>query len=91
MQDNLADAAKWAISKGYADPKRIAIGGASYGRYATLMGLIKNPELFRCGFEWVGVTDIGLMYSLSWNDASNEQLEYGMPIWSATPRRTPIS
>jgi len=33
------------------DPARIAIGGASYGGYATLMGLIEEPELFRCGFE----------------------------------------
>jgi dipeptidyl aminopeptidase/acylaminoacyl peptidase len=79
MQDDLADAAKWAISKGYADPKRMAIAGASYGGYATLMGLIKNPEIFRCGFEWVGVTDIGLMYSVSWNDATQDQLAYGLP------------
>src|SRR5258708_39552798 len=79
MQDDLADAATWAIAKGIADPQRIAIGGASYGGYATLMGLIKNPELFRCGFEWVGVTDIGLTYSVSWSDATNEALEVGLP------------
>ena len=80
MQDDLADAAIWAIGKGIADPKRIAIGGASYGGYATLMGLIKNPEIFRCGFEWVGVTDIGLMYSVTWSDISDEALEYGLPM-----------
>jgi dipeptidyl aminopeptidase/acylaminoacyl peptidase len=85
MQDDLADAAKWAIEQGYADPKRVAIGGASYGGYATLMGLIKNPELYRCGFEWVGVTDISLMYSLSWNDASLEALEYGLPALVGDP------
>lgn len=78
MQDDLADAAKWAIAKGLADPKRIAIAGASYGGYATLMGLLKNPELFRCGVEWVGVTDIGLMYSVSWSDFSEQWLRYGM-------------
>lgn len=79
MQDDLADAAKWAIDKGIADPKRIGIGGASYGGYATLMGLIKNPELFRCGFEWVGVTDIGLMYSLARSDMSEEARGYELP------------
>jgi len=79
MQDDLADAAKWAIDKGIADPKRIGIGGASYGGYATLMGLIKNPELFRCGFEWVGVTDIDLMYSLARSDMSDEVRTYEFP------------
>jgi len=78
MQDDLADAAKWAIQKGWADPERICIMGASYGGYATLMGLIKNPELFRCGVEWAGVTDINMMFSLSENDATQEQLNYGM-------------
>jgi len=81
MQEDLADGARWAIAQGYADPKRICIAGASYGGYATLMGLAKNPELFRCGFEWVGVTDIHLMFEASWeNDASEEWQKYGMPV-----------
>lgn len=42
MQDDIADAALWAVKQGYADPKRIGIAGASYGGYATLMGLIRN-------------------------------------------------
>ena len=80
MQDDLADAAQWAVKQGFADPKRICIAGASYGGYATLMGLIRNPELFRCGFEWVGVTDIDLMYSASWSDTSEDSIKYSMPF-----------
>ena len=79
MQDDVADAALWAVKQGYADPKRICIAGASYGGYATLMGLIRNPEIFRCGVEWVGVTDIDLMYSISWSDLSDQFQRYGMP------------
>ncbi len=79
MQDDIADAALWAIKQGYADKERVCIAGASYGGYATLMGLIRNPELFRCGVEWVGVTDIDLMYSISWSDTSEEAKRYGMP------------
>jgi dipeptidyl aminopeptidase/acylaminoacyl peptidase len=79
MQDDVADATKWAIQQGYADPKRVCIAGASYGGYATLMGLIRNPELFRCGVEWVGVTDIDLMYSIAWSDTSDVAKRYGMP------------
>jgi dipeptidyl aminopeptidase/acylaminoacyl peptidase len=65
MQDDVADGTRWAIAQGIADPKRICIAGASYGGYATLMGLVNNPELFRCGIAWVGVTDIELMYTRS--------------------------
>lgn len=85
MQDDLADAAKWAVKQGWADEKRIALAGASYGGYATLMGLIKHPEIFRCGVEWAGVTDINLMFSVSWSDASQQQLRYGMPVLIGDP------
>lgn len=85
MQDDVADATRWAIDQGLADPKRVAIAGASYGGYATLMGLIKHPELYRCGFQWVGVTDINLMFDVSWSDFSNEWLGYGMRTLVADP------
>jgi dipeptidyl aminopeptidase/acylaminoacyl peptidase len=85
MQDDLADAAQWAIDKGFADPKRIAIAGASYGGYATLMALIRNPELFRCGFEWVGVTDINLMFNVAWSDTTEAAKKYGMKTLIGDP------
>jgi dipeptidyl aminopeptidase/acylaminoacyl peptidase len=80
MQDDLADAAQWAVAQGIVDPKRIAIAGASYGGYAALMGLVKNPEIFRCAVEWVGVTDLNLLYTVSWSDTSDEYLQYGAPV-----------
>ncbi len=80
MQNDVADGAKWAIAQGIADPKRICIGGASYGGYATLMGLVNDPDLYRCGFEWAGVTDIDLMYSVRWSDAPDIEKSYGLPI-----------
>jgi dipeptidyl aminopeptidase/acylaminoacyl peptidase len=78
MQDDLADGARWAIAQGVADPKRVAILGASYGGYATLMGLIKEPDLFRCGVCWAGVTDLLLMYDARWSDFTREWRRYGM-------------
>ena len=80
MQDDIADATLWAVKQDYADAKRVCIAGASYGGYATLMGLIRYPELYRCGFEWVGVTDIDLMYSIQWSDFSEQWKDYGMPV-----------
>jgi dienelactone hydrolase len=79
MQDDVADATRWAIDKGVADGKRICIAGASYGGYATLMGLIRNPELFRCGVDWVGVTDINLLYDLRYTNTSQDAKTYGLP------------
>jgi prolyl oligopeptidase PreP (S9A serine peptidase family) len=82
MQDDIADATKWAIAQGYADPKRICIAGASYGGYATLMGLVNDPELYQCGINWVGVTDINLMYNGHWrfaDDLGESWKKYGMP------------
>jgi dipeptidyl aminopeptidase/acylaminoacyl peptidase len=82
MQNDIADGAKWAIAQGIADPQRICIAGASYGGYATLMGLINDPELFKCGVSWVGVTDINLLYSGHWSftsDTSDGYKQYGMP------------
>lgn len=80
MQNDIADGAKWAITEGIVDPKRICIAGASYGGYATLMGLINDPDLFRCGIDWVGVTDIDLLYSVTWSDSSEQSRRYGMPV-----------
>ena len=78
MQDDLADGARWAIAQGIADPKRICIMGASYGGYATLMGLAKDGDLFRCGVDWLGVSDILLMFDARWSDLSDTFKRYGM-------------
>ncbi|GGC68687.1 peptidase [Undibacterium terreum] len=80
MQDDIADGAKWAVAQGYADPKRICIAGASYGGYATLMGLLNDPGLYRCGIDWVGVTDINLLYDIHWSDISDDAKKYSAPI-----------
>ncbi len=79
MQDDVADGVKWAVAQGLVDPKRVCIAGASYGGYAVLMGLINDPQLYRCGIDWVGVTDIDLIYTANWSDLSRTWAEYGMP------------
>jgi dipeptidyl aminopeptidase/acylaminoacyl peptidase len=58
MQNDLSDAVKWAIAKGVADPKRVAIFGGSYGGYATLAGLTFTPELYACGVDIVGPSNL---------------------------------
>ena len=58
MQDDVTDGAKWAIAQGIADPERVAIYGGSYGGYATLSGITKTPELYRCAVDYVGVSNL---------------------------------
>ncbi|MBA4175898.1 MAG: hypothetical protein C0505_04970 [Leptothrix sp. (in: Bacteria)] len=79
MQTDLADAARWAIAQGFADPRRIAIAGASYGGYAALMGLVRDPELFRCAVAWLAVTDLDMLHTVKWDDISDDFKKHGMP------------
>ncbi len=58
MHLDLLDAVKWAIDQKIADPKRIAITGGSYGGYATLVGVAMTPEVFACGVDIVGPSNI---------------------------------
>ena len=58
MQDDLTDAVKWLVAQGIADPKRIGIYGASYGGYAVLAGLTTTPDLYACGVDMVGPSNL---------------------------------
>jgi dipeptidyl aminopeptidase/acylaminoacyl peptidase len=78
MQDDVADATRWAITQGHADPQRICIAGASYGGYAALMGLVRDADLYRCGINWVGVTDPQLLFSSVWGDIRGEAKKYSL-------------
>jgi len=58
MQDDVTDGTLWLVDKGIADPDRIAIYGASYGGYATLQGIVKEPELYAAAVDYVGVSNL---------------------------------
>ena len=56
MQDDVSDGVKWAVAQGIADPKRVCIVGASYGGYAAMWGIEKDPDLYRCAISIAGVS-----------------------------------
>jgi len=58
MQDDITDGVEWLVKEGIADPKRVCIYGASYGGYATLSGLTQTPDLYACGVDYVGVSNL---------------------------------
>lgn len=87
MQDDVSDALRWAVKQGWVDAGRVCIAGASYGGYAALMGLIKDPDQYRCAVSWVGVTDLGYLSSDEWSDQSDVWRTYGMKAMVGDPIR----
>jgi len=58
IMNDQVDAVRWAIAQGIADPQRVAVFGGSFGGYSTLAGLTFNPELFACGVDLVGPSNL---------------------------------
>ncbi len=58
MHDDLIDAVDWAVGEGIAQEDKVAIGGGSYGGYATLIGVTFTPDKFACGVDIVGPSSL---------------------------------
>ncbi len=88
MQDDLLDGIDWLAKRGTIDPSRVCIMGASYGGYAVMMGLARDPERYRCGINYLGVTDIMLMFDVTWSDMSDTDfLRYNAKELIGDPER----
>ena len=61
MHDDLIDIVEWAVGEGIADPASVAIMGGSYGGYAVLVGLTFTPEVFACGVDIVGPSNLNTL------------------------------
>lgn len=70
MQDDVEDLADWAVREGVADAGRICLMGASYGGYATLMGLAKTPAKYRCGVAGAPASDLEKLLVSGWSAIS---------------------
>jgi dipeptidyl aminopeptidase/acylaminoacyl peptidase len=58
MHNDIVDAVKWAIKRGYTSPGKVAIYGGSYGGYAALAGATFTPDLFTCAVDLVGPSNL---------------------------------
>lgn len=56
--DDVEDGLQYVIDKGWVDKDRAAIYGGSHGGYAVLRGLTKTPDLYACGIDYVGVSNL---------------------------------
>jgi len=83
MQDDLTDAVKWAVEEGIADPERVCIYGASYGGYAAMFGVVKEPDLYKCAVPYVGVYDIAIQKDKSDTRLSKGGKQFLHDAWNA--------
>lgn len=58
MLDDLEDGLAYVKTLGYIDEYKIAIYGGSYGGLATLQSLVKTPDLYACGIDYVGPSNL---------------------------------
>lgn len=84
MHDDLLDGLFWARDEGYVDMNKVCISGASYGGYSAMVGITKNPDIFKCAINYVGVVDlVTLMGEKQWmfSDMGRPQqhIEMGNP------------
>jgi len=70
MEDDLTDGVKKLVADGIADPKRVCIVGASYGRYAALAGAALTPDLYARAVSFAGISDLPKVMS-------EERVRYG--------------
>ncbi|MBK7109233.1 MAG: S9 family peptidase [Bacteroidetes bacterium] len=106
MQDDITDGVHWLIDKGIADKNRIGIYGGSYGGYATLAGLAFTPDLYACGVDYVGVSNLftfmktippywepylEMMYEMVGNPETDKtQFENTSPVFHADKIKVPL-
>jgi dipeptidyl aminopeptidase/acylaminoacyl peptidase len=101
MQEDLADATRWAAAEGIADPGRICIYGTGYGAYAAMMGVANDPALYRCAAGNAGIYDLQSMVrpryvgdkSKIWHDkwvGDRPELAHVSPVNLAGNIRVPV-
>jgi dipeptidyl aminopeptidase/acylaminoacyl peptidase len=76
MHDDLLDGVDQLIHQGITDPAKVAIMGASYGGYASLVGMTFTPERFACGISFVGMSDLASLI-----DNAPPYWELSKPWW----------
>lgn len=106
MQDDITDGVLWLIEQGIADPKRVAIYGGSYGGYAALAGLAFTPDLYACGIDYVGVSNLftfmntippywkpylAMMHEMVGNPETDKELFFSVsPVFHADKIKAPL-
>lgn len=81
MQNDVADALRWAQAEKLASPQA-CIAGEGYGGYSALMGLVHDADLFQCGVAGSAPTDLSLLVKGAWwlhDGVRHEDRKYALP------------
>lgn len=73
MQDDLTDGINALVKAGIVDKNKVCIYGGSYGGYAALQGVVKDPDLYRCSVPWIAVSDLILLQKDTLSDTNNSR------------------
>ena len=87
MHDDLLDAVDWAVEAGVTRRDQVAIMGGSYGGYATLAGLAFTPEVFACGVDIVGPSNLITLLRRSRPTGSRSSSRFHAAWATPPPRR----
>lgn len=85
MIDDITDSVRYAVKAGLVDAKRVCVMGSSYGGYASLMSLVKEPDMYRCGIAHAAISDPRNRYDFFWSDLSSYGRKIVMPILMGDP------
>lgn len=82
--DDVADTARFLVDTGIGDPRRLALGGRSYGGFMSLLVAGRYPELFSAVVDACGMTSFESYYGSTepWL-ASAAYPKYGYPYHDA--------
>lgn len=73
MQDDLTDGVMHLVKEGIVDKNRVCIYGGSYGGYAALQGIVKDPDLYKCSLPWIAVSDLLMLQTEVTSDSNNSR------------------
>lgn len=75
MQDDLTDGIMQLVKDGVVDKNRVCIYGGSYGGYASLQGIVKDPDLYKCSLPWIAVSDLVMLQTQTTSDTNNSRFD----------------
>ena len=93
MIDDMTDGTRTLIKQGIVDKTRMCVYGGSYGGYAALQSVIREPELYKCTIGFVGVYDLDLMYTegdIKENESGTNYLDTVLPSGNARIAQSPV-
>lgn len=80
VMDDIEDGVQYVVDQGWIDKDKVAIYGVSHGGYAVLRGLAKTPDLYACGVDYVGISNINTLFA-SVPDYWKPYLEILKEVW----------